>query len=63
MPRSLAMRGTWNSAAAGEISGSRPEPEDVTRSTGIGRAGIFGVQFFDVGFYAVDQLMIRGPEV
>jgi len=36
MPRALAMRATWYSAAAGLISGSRPEAEVVTRSTGTG---------------------------
>jgi hypothetical protein len=36
MPRAVATRATWNSAAAGEMSGSSPEAEVVTRSTGIG---------------------------
>src|SRR5262249_20585201 len=36
MLRALATRGTWNSAASGEISGSRPLPEVVTKSGGIG---------------------------
>ena len=35
-PRSRATRGTWYSAAASEICGSRPLPEAVTRSTGTG---------------------------
>ena len=37
--RALATRGTWKSAASGEMSGSRPLPEVVTRSTGTGADG------------------------
>ena len=37
--RALATRGTWNSAAAGVMSGSRPLAEVVTRSTGTGVLG------------------------
>src|SRR3984893_14413895 len=33
-PRAFAIRGTWSSAAAGEISGSKPLPDAVTMSTG-----------------------------
>src|SRR5438045_6408118 len=44
-PRALAMRGTWYSAAATVISGSSPEPEVVTRSTGTGPGGAFGFSF------------------
>jgi hypothetical protein len=58
MLRSRAMRGTWNSAAAGEISGSRPEPDAVTKSTGIGAVGFSAWSFFYVRFYAINQLMI-----
>ena len=36
-PRARATRATWYSAAAGEMCGSRPLPEAVTRSTGTGR--------------------------
>src|SRR5262249_10627234 len=32
--RALATRGTWNNAAAGEMCGSSPPPEVVTRSIG-----------------------------
>jgi hypothetical protein len=35
-PRARATRGTWWSAAAGEMCGSRPLPDAVTRSTGTG---------------------------
>ena len=34
MPRSRATRGTWKSAAAGEMCGSKPEGDVVTRSIG-----------------------------
>src|ERR1700722_2928232 len=34
MPRAFATRWTWYSAAAGEMSGSSPLPDEVTRSTG-----------------------------
>ena len=36
IPRAAATRATWYSAAAGLMSGSRPEADVVTRSTGIG---------------------------
>src|SRR5215469_4012109 len=36
MWRACATRSTWYAAAAGEISGSSPLPDDVTRSTGMG---------------------------
>ena len=39
MPRALATRGTWNRAPAGEMSGSRPLAEAVTRSSGTGAPG------------------------
>jgi hypothetical protein len=38
-PRAVATRGTWKNAASGETCGSRPEPEVVTRSIGIGASG------------------------
>ena len=34
-PRTAAIRGAWNRAASTEMSGSRPLPEAVSRSTGI----------------------------
>src|SRR4249920_728076 len=36
--RALAIRGTWNRAASGEMCGSRPLAEVVTRSAGTGAA-------------------------
>src|SRR5438445_9078305 len=38
MPRTRATRANWYCAAAGEICGSSPEPDAVTRSTGTGAA-------------------------
>ena len=38
-PRAFATRGIWNSAEAGEMSGSRPEPEEVTMSEGMASPG------------------------
>ena len=58
-PRALATRGTWNSAAAGEMSGSRPLAEVVTRSTGTARAGILGLELVDVALHALDQRLRR----
>ena len=43
--RALAIRGTWKSAASGEMCGSRPMAEVVTRSCG---TGAFGFSFFNV---------------
>src|SRR5689334_9204085 len=37
--RALAIRGTWNRAASGEMCGSRPEADVVTRSAGTGAEG------------------------
>ena len=34
-----ATRAAWIRASAGEMCGSSPDPEDVTASTGTGRAG------------------------
>ena len=39
MPRSRATRGTWKSAAAGEMCGSSPDADVVTRSIGTGAFG------------------------
>ena len=36
MPRAVATRATWYSAAAGLMSGSSPDADVVTRSTGTG---------------------------
>src|SRR5262249_788332 len=40
MLRAFATRGTWKSAAAGEICGSSPPPEVVTRSMGTAAEGV-----------------------
>src|SRR5665213_4433181 len=39
MLRAFATRGTWKKAPSGEMSGSRPLPDVVTRSTGTAAAG------------------------
>ena len=43
-PRAAATRGTWKSAASGVMSGSRPEPEVVTRSIGTRRGRVLRLQ-------------------
>src|SRR5215813_7034642 len=43
--RAFATRGTWNSTAAGVMSGSSPLAEVVTRSTGIGANGFSVLSF------------------
>ena len=48
MLRAFATRGTWNRAAAGEMSGSSPLPDVVTRSMGTGVAGIFLLELVHV---------------
>src|ERR1700739_642060 len=45
MLRALATRGTWNSAASGEMSGSSPLAEVVTRSTGTDADGFSAFSF------------------
>ena len=52
IPRALATRGTWKSAPAGVMSGSRPLADVVTRSTGTGVFGIFGLQLRRIGLDA-----------
>ena len=39
--RALAIRGTWKSAASGEMSGSRPLADVVTRSAGTAAVGSY----------------------
>src|SRR5215467_9595881 len=46
-PRAAAMRGIWYMAPAIVISGSSPDPDVVTRSTGTGPGGAFGFSFFN----------------
>src|SRR5438132_12920868 len=46
-PRAAATRGTWYRVAAIVMSGSSPDPELVTRSTGTGPGGALGFSFFN----------------
>jgi len=52
---------TWNSAAAGEMCGSRPEAELVTRSIAPERRGCSAWQFLHIAFDAFDQFLFVGP--
>ena len=63
MPRSLATRGTWNAAASGEMCGSRPDAELVTRSIGTGDTGVLLLRRLHRGLDAVDQLALVGPRL
>ncbi len=63
IPRAPATRATWYSAAAGLMSGSRPEAEVVTRSTGIGASPFAALQPVDLGADPVDQGLARRAEV
>ena len=56
------MRGTWNSAASGEMSGSRPLAEVVTRSIG---TGILGFSGFSLGVLLdpLDQRLVGRAQV
>ena len=59
--RALAMRGTWNSAASGEMCGSRPLADVVTRSAGTGAAGF---SFFSASMSPCTRSMsalLEGP--
>ena len=60
MPRAVATRVTWYSAAAGLMSGSRPEAEVVTRSTGIGRVAVRRPHLRRPGGDPVDEGAARG---
>ena len=62
-PRSRAIRGTWNSAAAGVMSGSRPEAEVVTRSMGTGCPGFSACNVRHVAIHPIDQLLIGGSKI
>ena len=55
----LATRATWYSAAAGLMSGSSPEADVVTRSTGIGASPFACAKRVDVGRDPVDERLAR----
>ena len=49
--------------ASGEMSGSRPLPEVVTRSTGTGAFGFSAFSASTIGLDAVDQLGVGRAEI
>src|SRR5260370_36590443 len=59
------MRGTWYIAPAIVISGSSPDPDAVTRSTGTGPGGALGFSFFSAATLCCTVWMnaaLVGPE-
>ena len=61
--RSRATRGTWKSAAAGEMCGSKPDADVVTRSIGTGSVRVLLARGLDIGLDRVDQLLVRRTEI
>src|SRR5262249_62010413 len=61
--RALAMRGTWNRAASGEMCGSRPEADVVTRSAGGEGGGVFVLRFFIFSRAPGGRALFGGPRV
>lgn len=59
--RDLATRATWNRAASGEMSGSRPLPD--VRVNGNASRGIFRLQLLHIGLDALDQGLVRGSKI
>ena len=55
------MRGSWNSATAGEMCGSSPEAEVVTRSMGTGRPGFSRRAASMCAFTAAISFLFVGP--
>src|SRR5262249_10800733 len=60
MLRALATRGIWNAAAAGVMSGSRPLPDVVTRSTGI-RMALSALSLSESSLTRSIRLLLVGP--
>src|SRR5579864_2659430 len=61
--RSLATRGIWNSAPAGVMCGSSPEPEVVTRSTGTGLPGFSDCRVVTSVFTRSTSFWLVGPKL
>lgn len=61
MRRSRATRGTWNSAAAGEMCGSTPDADVVTRSIGTGASGFSWRAVSTFAATASTNLLFVGP--
>src|SRR6266566_2401444 len=63
MLRALATRGTWNSAPSGEISGSRPLAEVVTRSIGTDAEGFSAFNFSTSSLTRSFSALLVGPRL
>src|SRR3981081_2468058 len=63
MFRALATRGTWNSAPSGEISGSRPLADVVTRSMGTGREGFSAFNLSTSSLTRSFRALLVGPRL
>ena len=63
MLRALATRGTWNSAPSGEISGSSPLAEVVTRSTGTDAEGFSAFSFSTSSLIRSASALLVGPRL
>ena len=61
MLRAFATRGTWNRAASGEMCGSRPLPEVVTRSIGTGADGFSSLSFSTSPLTRSISALLVGP--
>ena len=61
MPRSRATRGTWKSAAAGEMCGSRPDADEVTKSIGTGVPGFSFCADSAAALTASTSFLLVGP--
>ena len=59
--RAFATRGTWNSAASGEMWGSSPLPEAVTRSVGTRAFGFSFLRFSTSSFTRSMRALLVGP--
>src|ERR1035438_4410569 len=63
MLRAVAIRGTWKSAASGEIWGSRPLPAVVTRSIGTGADGFSAFSFSTSSLMRSTSALLVGPRL
>ena len=63
MLRAFATRGTWKSALSGEICGSRPLADVVTRSIGTDADAILGLRLVDVSLDPLDQGLAGRAEI
>src|SRR5205807_479221 len=61
--RAFAIRGTWNSAASGEISGSSPLADVVTRSAGTAAEGFSAFNFSTSSLTRSFSALLVGPRL